>query len=273
MESQEQEVKDAMRLRHVSDYGEFVEPEGYGFKAHPFCDATGGMILKDEDGIVAGVFKDILIKVAKTLAQGKIADLTHHSAPSWSHCKVTYMGLKMSDLQNVRYIKQAAQVENDPVKRLKLVITGLFSTLYIPFTLTQARIPMIAIVGETLQRELETGERLYVEQTIYKPSTNRYLLEDPDGLYRMYGFTQIKSGVNGPNSVAGWNIGTNTIEFKNGQKITYTLPRLIISGMLHGIRSQAFYNHSIFTDEANGLVCDLEYNPWDDNSYTSSFKK
>ena len=131
---------------------------------------------------------------------------------------------------------------------------------------------MIPIVGETLQRELETGERLYVEQVIYKPSTNRYLLEDPDGLYRMYGYTQIKSGMNGVNSVSGWNIGTNTIEFKNGDKITYKLPRLIISGMIHGTRSQAFYNHSVFKDEANGIVCDLQYNPWDDNTYTSSLK-
>lgn len=82
-----------------------------------------------------------------------------------------------------------------------------------------------------------TGEKLYLEQTIYKPSTNRYLLEDPDGLYRMYGFTQIKSGMNGPNSLAGWNIGTNTIEFKDGSKITYKLPRIIISGIVTGNRS------------------------------------
>lgn len=95
-----------MRLRHVTDHGDYVVPENYnGFKAHPFTDETGGMLLKDEDGIIRGVFKDILFKVAKTIAKGQLADLTHHSAPAWAHCKTSYLGLKQADLTNIRFIK------------------------------------------------------------------------------------------------------------------------------------------------------------------------
>jgi hypothetical protein len=58
---------------------------------------------------------------------------------------------------------------DDPVERLKHLVAYMVPPFYINPTLIQCRVPLNPILGETMQADMETGEKLYVEQISHKP--------------------------------------------------------------------------------------------------------
>lgn len=87
--------------------------------------------------------------------------------------------------------------------------------------------------GETYQAEIcdETGDKsldLYVEQTCHHPPISHFLVEEVNSLYKISGFYEHKFDKEGFSKVIVWNEGPSTIEFEDGEKITYTLPSMEI---------------------------------------------
>mmetsp|Transcript_10368 Transcript_10368/g.15959 ORF Transcript_10368/g.15959 Transcript_10368/m.15959 type:complete len:94 (+) Transcript_10368:474-755(+) len=89
-------------------------------------------------------------------------------------------------------------------------------------------------MGETYQREMETGEKLYCEQISHRPNLTAYQLEDPDGDYEYNGHFEIKAWLNGPNSLAGSKEGKLNLSLKDGTKYTIKDPLLIINNLISG---------------------------------------
>ncbi len=83
-------------------------------------------------------------------------------------------------------LKKASK-ETDPVKRMKLAVTQYIQTHFINPTIIQCRVPINPIIGETYQREMPSGEKIYCEQIAHRPSITAYLIEDPDGDYKWHG--------------------------------------------------------------------------------------
>ena len=117
----------------------------------------------DKGGLLMAGMKEVFKKVGSKVMKGEFTDLMKTPCPSYMHHNETLLDLVMGDFSFSRkYLKDAAK-ETDPFERIKHVIAFFVAPNHINPTKVQTRIPLNPILGETLQRELETGEKLYVE--------------------------------------------------------------------------------------------------------------
>ena len=100
-----------------------------------------------------------------------------------------------------------------------------------------------------------------------------FQLEDPDGLYEYSGYFTLRGGINGPNSVWGTKEGKLTLKFKDGVVYTMNDPLVIVNGIITGNKVHTFMHHCLLVDETNGIVGDLHFNPWTDNTYKGMVKR
>ena len=85
-----------------------------------------------------------------------------HPSPAQIHHPGSHLTLKMNESTYVNYLTMAAACP-DPAMRMKFVLTFFVSNFFINPTLIQLRVPLNPILGETLQREMPTGEKIYCE--------------------------------------------------------------------------------------------------------------
>lgn len=83
--------------------------------------------------------------------------------------------------------------------------------------------PFNPLLGETYQASYEEGTRVYWEHTSHHPPIANVLMEDPDDLYKFFGFYEFKVKLSS-NTAIMRNEGQSTIVFKDGQKISYHYP-------------------------------------------------
>ena len=190
--------------------------------------------MKDEEGVVPAAIKEIAARVAKSVVKGQIADISKSPTPAYLHHCITQLGLIKNDLSYSRKWLKAAANEKDPVERMKKVIAFYMAPHTINPAMVACRIPLNPILGETLQRELPTGEKVYLEQISHHPAISAFLLEDPDGDYRYHGHCTYKAWLNGANSVGGGKDGIVTIDFKDGTKYEISDPILIVNNVISG---------------------------------------
>jgi hypothetical protein len=76
-------------------------------------DPTGGMLLDDSESSVTGVMKNILAKMAKSLAQGKMADAMKISTPAFVHLPKTYLSMIEKDVAYMEYFIREAMTKPD----------------------------------------------------------------------------------------------------------------------------------------------------------------
>ena len=88
---------------------------------------------------------------------------------------------------------------------------------------------------------------------------SNFLVNDYAGRYTYYGYYEYKASIKG-NSLAGRQEGPNIIHFHDdGQRISYVLPQINISGMIFGTRIIEWYGNIQFKDEKNDLVCKIQF--------------
>ena len=75
---------------------------------------TGGMQMKDPEGIVPQAVKDILKKVAGKIVTGKLADMSTIAQPAYLHHYITQHHLNKNDMSFACELKKAANT-NDVV--------------------------------------------------------------------------------------------------------------------------------------------------------------
>lgn len=78
-----------------------------------------------------------------------------------------------------------ASKAKDPVERLSYVIAFSLSNIYI---CTGQNKPFNPLLGETNQGSFADGSKYYCEHTCHHPPISHFLLEHPDGLYRLHGY-------------------------------------------------------------------------------------
>jgi hypothetical protein len=169
---------------------------------HPWASETGGLISHDSDGSMASAIKEVSKKIAANAVRGKLADMVSVPAPAYIHHYTSHHNLQQNDVTQCRFLSDAYK-QSDPIERLKYIVAFYISGQYISSSVTKAKVPLNPILGETLQREMATGEKLYCEQISHHPPITAWLLEGPDQVYQMWGYHSLKAWLNGLQSVGG----------------------------------------------------------------------
>jgi len=156
-----------------------------------------------------------------------------------------------------RYLPQAAAIKGDPVERMKHVIAFAVSGLHL---LTTARKPFNPILGETYQASFSNGTQIFCEQTTHHPPASNWEVTPADGSYKFTGHCTWGAQTRA-NTIKGSQKGPCHVDFADGSRITYSLPDVIIKGVMFGDRITELANSILFTDEKNGIEAEVVFNP------------
>lgn len=148
-----------------------------------------------------------------------------------------------------------ATMETNQLERFKIVITTTISSFYYTNTFLK---PLNPILGETLQAEFKDGTQVYCEQITHHPPISYFLVVGPSKSYKYYGRYDYDAKA-GLNSLTILNKGKRTVVFQDGQKINFDFPNELYSGTLMGTLKQESVGKMIFTDEKNGLYCEIKF--------------
>ena len=156
---------------------------------------------------------------------------------------------------------------------MKLVVAHFISPISILASLSQCRIPLNPVLGETLQAEMPTGERMFCEQVSHHPPISAFMLEGANGDYTCYGHASYGSTFSGINSLALVRNGKTTLKFKDGTTYEFEAPKCILQGLLKGTTTQVFYSSEIITDVTNNIKCEIKFNPSYDDSVSGALSR
>eukprot|EP00827_Trimyema_finlayi_P002252 TRINITY_DN2096_c0_g1_i2.p2 TRINITY_DN2096_c0_g1~~TRINITY_DN2096_c0_g1_i2.p2 ORF type:complete len:260 (+),score=89.74 TRINITY_DN2096_c0_g1_i2:64-843(+) len=130
---------------------------------------------------------------------------------------------------------------------------------YNNFSQLGSKVPLDCNVGETIQSEQVDGSTFFAECLSNDPAIVAYYIQGPNNSYKLYGQGEINSTLSGINTVIGSKSGKSTIEFSNGQKITFTNPLIKIAGILYGDRIMTYTKTQQFHDEKNKIKAIITY--------------
>jgi hypothetical protein len=130
---------------------------------------------------------------------------------------------------------------------LKLVVAFTISSIYL---CTSQNKPFNPLLGETLQGEFPDGSKFYCEHTSHHPPITNFLLEDVDGMYKMYGYYEV-TGKMGANHLISGLRGPNNLVFKDGHHIRFGFPSYKLGGTVMGERTIETIGSSTFEDFTN----------------------
>lgn len=223
-----------LKLRSIANIREHGEVKPYAtvgdeeMMMHYYADEqSGGFQMRDEGRLMPQVFKDIAKKAAKNMMKGQFLNLFSVPSPAYMHFFRSQLGMLENDQSNCRFLYDAAK-ESDPLKRMKWVLRSQLTCNWINLTLIGFRAPLTPIMGETFQREMADGTKLYVEQMNHKPGKIGFLLESNNDQWRAYGQFHFSAGLAGLNTFAAERHGTAFIEFADGVKYELGCPNLEI---------------------------------------------
>lgn len=148
---------------------------------------------------------------------------------------------------------------------ITFVISGLHNTCYLGK-------PFNPILGETYQARFPDGTMVYCEQSSHHPPVTAWQVLGPGGAYRMYGWGEWMASFRG-NSVKGWQKGALFVEYADGGRITWTLPHVMVHGVLWGDRIIEYEGQAQFRDAANQLTCELTVPPPSGGLFSGWFSK
>lgn len=126
-----------------------------------------------------------------------------------------------------------ACLAKDPIERLKWVVTFSLSSIYI---CSGQNKPFNPLLGETNQGSFKDGTQYYCEHTSHHPPISHYLLEGPNGSYKMSGYYEF-IGKMGGNSLTSGLRGPCKLEFQDGTVIRFNAPDFKLSGTVMGERT------------------------------------
>ena len=106
------------------------------------------------------------------------------------------------------------------------------------------------MLGETNHGKFADGSQYFCEHTSHHPPITHYLLEGPNGSYRLYGYYEF-IGKMGKNSLTSGLRGPCTAEFPDGTKIRFNAPDFKLGGTIYGERTIEGCGSIVFEDLAN----------------------
>ncbi len=189
---------------------------------------------------------EIIKMVGKKLFSGQ-TDLTKISFPIKCMAPISALEI-MPTLQStmVVFLNKAASIQ-DPVERMKLCLAHNLSFFYKEKIFEK---PLNPILGETFQARGQDGAYIFMEQTSHHPPISHFLIEGPNGNYKLTGWSQhgIKVGVNSCNLHA---LGHKEITFKDGQRIRFNNTGDYVFNIIMGAMGHQLTGKVTLTDEEN----------------------
>jgi len=218
----------------------------------------GGLWFKDEAELKRqrGIAWEIAKNLGNSILEGK--ELVNTTLPISLFEPRSFLE-RLTDLWafGSLYLPKAASITNDPVERMKYVITFAISGLHL---LTTARKPFNPILGETYQAHFPDGTEIFVEQTTHHPPASNWDVVPKDGSYRFSGNCTWSASTRA-NTIKGYQKGPCNVDFKDGTRISYALPEVLLKGVMWGERITELASSMIFTDEKNGIEAEVFFNP------------
>eukprot|EP00475_Leptophrys_vorax_P040251 TRINITY_DN7435_c0_g1_i1.p1 TRINITY_DN7435_c0_g1~~TRINITY_DN7435_c0_g1_i1.p1 ORF type:complete len:537 (+),score=170.35 TRINITY_DN7435_c0_g1_i1:48-1658(+) len=158
----------------------------------------------------------------------------------------------------VKYISLAAQVRNDPVQRLKHVVTFAIAGLHLTCSMEK---PFNPILGETLQGVYSDGTELFMEQMSHHPPISSWNLVSHKNGVELHGFGVALAKMKG-NCLHGGLGGKSHVVFTDdGTEIVYNFPKIVVGGIIMGRLGMEYVGVLRFEDEKNGLICEVRFDP------------
>jgi hypothetical protein len=145
------------------------------------------------------------------------------------------------------FLKQA--VNNNPLERMKKVITFAVAGLYIP---TKQLKPFNPMIGETFQGKFENGMFVYVEHISHYPTMSQFYLKDDDiCIHGYFDFTTGNEGLG--KRIIVHQKGPINVDFDSG-RVTYNMPTIkLLNAKSEENRSAIWVDYMIFVDIRNNL--------------------
>lgn len=218
----------------------------------------GGLRYKDEAELKKqrGVAWDVVKSLGSSILEGK--ELTNQCLPIYLFESRSFLE-RLTDIWAYapKYLPVAASIKGNPVERMKHVIAFAVSGLHL---LTTIKKPFNPILGETHQALFPDGTEIFCEQTMHHPPTSNWEVVPKDQSYKFWGHLCWGGSCRG-NVLKGTQKGECNIDFPDGTRITYTLPEILIKGLMWGDRVMELSGNMVFTDEKNDLECEVVFNP------------
>lgn len=230
------EKNDDVRAAHASTYGGF---ELYNEdKKTQIRSALGILLKKAGQKILSGDFN-------LTRISFPIQCMNHKSA-------LETMTMLHSTMPV--YLNYANSI-TDPVERMKIVIAQAFSYQIYEKVFDK---PLNPILGETYESEGQDGAKIYLEQTSHHPPTSHYLIEGPDGNYKVTGYLEfaINSGLTAATVICK---GYKQVTFKDGHTIKYNHNDDSIYGLFMGSFGHQLIGKVEFEDKQNNIKAYINY--------------
>ena len=148
----------------------------------------GGFECRDKELMarIRSVGGDLVKAAGKKILSGDF-NLTTISFPIRA-CSAMSVLQRIPDLSKLYsfYLNYAATVD-DPVERMKAVLTGTIAGMYMNF---RPEKPLNPVLGETFEAVGADGSKIYVEQTSHHPPVSHMYVEGPDGRYIVHGWNE-----------------------------------------------------------------------------------
>jgi hypothetical protein len=141
------------------------------------------------------------------------------------------------------------------LERMKNVIAMSISGLH--FTCRMDK-PFNPILGETFQGVFSDGTQVLLEQVSHHPPISSWNVIGPNNSFKFTGNGLPVAKFRTNSMIVGIN-ARNVIEFADGTSIKFQFPKFSINGLIMGSRIVEYFGNWVFYDEANGLVCVLEF--------------
>lgn len=154
------------------------------------------------------------------------------------------------------FLTKAAK-EKDAVERIKWIVVWFISGLHRGTTNQK---PFNPILGETFQGRYIDGTNVYIEQVSHHPPISMFQLLGPNHLWHYHGHHECTASFR-PNGIIGGQSGPNFIEFFDGGCVTFSMPRVKLSGIVFGDRFYSYIDKMVFEDKANDVKCELTLDP------------
>lgn len=199
--------------------------------------------------------------MAAAAAKGQVADMFKIPTPAFVHYKGSHLTFIQNDLIRLDFMKKASEA-TDPVERMKWIVVFFVSGNFISSTLANCKVPLNPILGETLQRDMPTGERIFCEQISHHPPISAYEVYGPNDSYKIFGHHQYKGWISGGSSFGGSKEGKFTILFKDGAKVRFkSMPNMMIENFFYKTKKCVFYDDVVISDKKNRIEAVVKYNP------------
>jgi hypothetical protein len=217
--------------------------------------SKGGFALRDNDlhSKLRSAGKEAIYRIGKQLLQGKL-NLISIAFPF--KCAADYSMLQaLAGMARVNpYIMNAAAYTEDPLERIKLLITAAVSHMEPCNTFEK---PLNPIMGETYHAYMDDGTQIYCEQTCHHPPISHIHIIGPDNIYEFAMYTGYSASASF-NSVKVNVIGSKYIKFKDGSKIEWNNMEDQINNTLWGTMTRQVTGRQEYKDETNHISAYIE---------------